>query len=174
MSKTEELVSGIAEDAARKSGYRLVDVKSMRGPRSTRVIVYLHKPGGITLEDCESFSRELGARLDEDPAVRAALPDSYLLEVSSPGVNRELKTDREYRAFEGEEVCMTVYEGALGPRNEDEKTTSSQIVQLDGTLRGLQGSSVLLERDGIIREIPKEAIRKAHLCASRRDPEGRK
>lgn len=162
MSLTEELVSGIAEDVARRSGYRLVDVKSMRGPRSTRVIVYLHKPGGITLDDCESFSRELGMRLDEDPDVRGALPDSYLLEVSSPGVNRELKTDREYRAFEGEEVCIAVYKEALEPQSE--KTTFPQIVHLDGTLRGLRGSNVLLEQDGIIREIPREAIRKARLC----------
>lgn len=172
MSKTEELVTDIAEDIASRSGYRLVDVKSMRGPCSTRVIVYLHKPGGITLSDCESFSRELGTRLDEDPDVRGALPNSYLLEVSSPGVERELKTDREYRAFEGEQVYLTVSAGAL--ESPGAEAVPSETVRLAGVLKGVKGPNVLLEEDGMIREIPRDAILKARLGGPERDPERRK
>jgi ribosome maturation factor RimP len=81
-------------------GCELVDVEfAGSGPRMT-LRVYIDKPGGVTVDDCADVSRQLSAILDvEDP-----LPGSYLLEVSSPGLDRPLVTADDFRRYVGETV----------------------------------------------------------------------
>ena len=66
---------------------------------------YIDKPGGITVDDCEVVNRELGDLLDRDDFI----DDSYILEVSSPGLGRPLKKERDFIRSKGEEVEIRTY-----------------------------------------------------------------
>ena len=78
-------------------GFELVDVEMKRGPDGLLVRLYVDKPGGIGLDDLQSVSTEVSAILDaEDP-----IEGRYTLEVSSPGLDRPLKTEDDYRRFVG-------------------------------------------------------------------------
>lgn len=160
-TRADEVVFELAEGVAASKGYRLVDVKSIKGPRSVRLLIALHRSGGITLDDCESFSRELSRKMDENPETEALFAGSYHLEVSSPGIDRELKTKRELEVFEGEMVSLTVTEGELVLP--DKAPSRHGIVILSGILRGFQEDAVRIEMDGVLREIPKAAVRKIRL-----------
>jgi ribosome maturation factor RimP len=78
-----------------------VEMTKMRGKYLVRI--YIEKEGGITLDDCESVSREIEAVLDvEDP-----IPQSYTLEVSSPGLNRPLRNPEDFKRFTGRTARVT-------------------------------------------------------------------
>jgi len=91
-------------------GCELVDVElTGNGPRMT-LRVYIDKPGGVTVDDCADVSRQLSAILDvEDP-----LPGSYMLEVSSPGLDRPLVTADDFRRFIGETVKVQMHQPIAG------------------------------------------------------------
>src|SRR5579859_6850209 len=90
-------IEAIAERVAVGEGLTLVDVE-LKGGRSNPLLrVYIDKPGGVSHADCALVSEQMSAILDvEDP-----FPGSYLLEVSSPGLDRKLAKPREYRYFTG-------------------------------------------------------------------------
>lgn len=109
----EDRIRELARPVAEGFGLELVDVAytSEYGRRVLRV--YIDKPGGVTLEDCERVSRELGAVLDvEDP-----IPQSYNLEVSSPGLDRPLKTEADFARFAGKRARIRAREPVEGRRN---------------------------------------------------------
>jgi ribosome maturation factor RimP len=104
-------VREIAERVAASSGLEVVDVE-FRGSGKARMLrVFLDKPGaasgdvlaGVTHGDCANFSREFGTILD----VEDAIPTSYTLEVSSPGLDRKLTKAREFERFVGSRVKLT-------------------------------------------------------------------
>lgn len=116
-------------------GYELVDVeyKTLYGEK--HLIVYIAKTGGVTLDDCEAVSGALDAPLDaEDPT--EGLP--YCLDVSSPGLDRPFKTQRDYERNYGEKVEVKLYAPMQG-------TKQKLIV---GTLVNRDESAVTLEADG--------------------------
>jgi len=89
----------LLEPTLAKLGYELVDLELYFGRRGL-LRLYIDKDTGVTLADCEFVSRQIGAFLDvEDP-----LPGSYVLEVSSPGFDRRLRTIEHFRRFQNEEV----------------------------------------------------------------------
>jgi len=97
----EELVTPIVE----KFKFELVDVEFVKEGANWYLRVYIDKPGGIAIDDCQAVSEELSDKLDEvDP-----IKHSYILEVSSPGLDRPLKTDREFEKYRGEEVEVKLY-----------------------------------------------------------------
>lgn len=109
----EERIRELAGPVAEGFGLELVDVAytSEYGRRVLRI--YIDKPGGITVEDCERVSRELSAVLDvEDP-----IPQSYNLEVSSPGLDRPLKTEGDFLRFRGKRARIRTKEPIEGRRN---------------------------------------------------------
>ena len=108
-----EEVRQLAEPLAEESGYEVVDVEQafQGGHRVVRVL--LDKPGGITLGDCERFSRRLSDCLDMNQTVSG----SYRLEVSSPGIERPLRTLDAVQRFSGMRVIMTTHEAREGRRN---------------------------------------------------------
>jgi len=80
-------------------GYELVDL-DLRMGRNGLLRLYIDREGGVTLDDCEHVSRQISAFLDvEDP-----MPGRYVLEVSSPGIERRLRTVEHFRRFVNEEV----------------------------------------------------------------------
>ena len=81
-----ERVQQIAERVAASSGLELVEVEFRGGGKSRLLRIFIDKPGGVTHEDCANLSREVSTILDVEDVV----PGSYLLEVSSPGLDRKL------------------------------------------------------------------------------------
>ncbi len=105
----EELFSTIAGEA----GVELVDVEVKTSQGRLHLLVYIDQPQGITLEDCERVSKLLGELLDmKDP-----IPSSYMLEVSSPGIERPFKKREDFRRFSGRYVKIKTYRKLDGQKN---------------------------------------------------------
>ena len=133
-------------------GYELVELE--RAGSKTRPIlrIRIDRPGsdaGVTLDDCSQVSRALEAYLDQSPE----LGERYVLEVSSPGVERPLVKRGDYERFAGKEVSIKTSEAVedLGKR-------------VEGVLRGIDERDVVeLEVNGRTVAVPRDRIRKAHL-----------
>ena len=100
-SKTEELVMPIINE----NNYELVDVEYVKEAGNWYLRVYVDKEGGITVDDCEVVSRALSDKLDEKDFIEEA----YILEVSSPGLGRPLKKDKDFDRSIGKEVELKLY-----------------------------------------------------------------
>ena len=94
--KTEELIMPLIE----QHQFELVDVEYVKEGGNWYLRAYIDKPGGITVDDCELVSRALSDLLDEHDFIE----DAYILEVSSPGLGRPLKKDKDFARSIGEEV----------------------------------------------------------------------
>ena len=125
-----EKVREIAERVAQSSGLEVVAVELHGGGKARMLRIYIDKPGGVTHEDCSGFSREVGAIFDVEDAVPGA---SYLLEVSSPGLDRELSKAEDYERFTGSLVKLMTREPVNGNRH------------FEGRLKGLRNGCLSLE-----------------------------
>ena len=99
--KTEELITPFVED----KGLELVDVEYVKEGGNWYLRAYIDKPGGITVDDCEVISRSLSDKLDEEDFIEGA----YILEVSSPGLGRPLKKEKDFVRNMGQEVELRTY-----------------------------------------------------------------
>ena len=99
--KTEELIMPLIE----QHQFELVDVEYVKEGGNWYLRAYIDKPGGITVDDCEIVNRALGDLLDRDDFIE----ESYILEVSSPGLGRPLKKERDFVRSQGEEVEIRTY-----------------------------------------------------------------
>jgi len=120
----------LLEPALRTLGYELVDLY-VRAGRNGLLRLFIDKAPQVTLADCEFVSEQIGAFLDvEDP-----LPGNYTLEVSSPGLDRRLRTPEHFARFVGEEVKVELAVPKQGRR------------RFRGVLKGVEGDEVELEVD---------------------------
>lgn len=99
--RTEDLLLPIIE----ANHYELVDVEYVKEGSNWYLRAYIDKEGGITVDDCEIVSRALGEILDKDDFIDSA----YILEVSSPGLGRPLKKERDFERSLGDEVEVRTY-----------------------------------------------------------------
>ena len=99
--KTEEILLPIVEE----NGFELVDVEYVKEGSTWYLRAYIDKPGGINIDDCEVVSRRLSDILDE----KDYIDDAYILEVSSPGLGRPLKKEKDFKRSLGEEVEIRTY-----------------------------------------------------------------
>ena len=112
MSKITEAVANLAKGVVEAEGCSLWDVEYVREAGSYYLRVYIDKPGGVSINDCEAISRTLDKLLDEaDP-----IPDSYIFEVASAGAERELKRPSAFEAFLGSEVEVRTYKPINGQK----------------------------------------------------------
>ena len=123
--------------AAGKMGFELVDVCIDKEPAGKYLRIYIDKPEGVSLDDCELFHKTVRPWTD-------AL-DYDFMEVSSPGIDRPLKTDRDYERNLGSRVQVRLFQ-ALDGRKE-----------LEGVLAGYDRESLTLETDGEERTILRKA-----------------
>jgi ribosome maturation factor RimP len=114
MAFEEERVRAIAERVAATSGLEVVEIELRGGGKSRMLRVFLDKPGGVTHEDCAQFSREFGTILDVEDVVPGG---SYVLEVSSPGLDRKLTRAADYERFTGSKVKLMTREPVNGNRH---------------------------------------------------------
>lgn len=100
-AKTEELLQPLVD----AHGFELVDVEYVKEAGNWYLRAYIDKPGGIAVDDCEVISRALSDKLDEEDYIE----DSYILEVSSPGLGRPLKKEKDYARSMGKELEIRTY-----------------------------------------------------------------
>jgi ribosome maturation factor RimP len=143
-----EAINDIIERVAAREGLELVHWETV-GPRNHFVLrIFIDKPGGVTLGDCERVSHQVGTLFD----VEDLIPNQYTLEVSSPGIERGLYKPVDYERFTGSRVKLRTAEPINGQRN------------FKGTLLGIDGDIVSLEADAAGRiDIPFEQIAKANI-----------
>ena len=99
--KAEAILTPIVES----KGFELVDVEFVKEAGTWFLRAYIDKPGGITIDDCEVISRALSDRMDEEDFIEEA----YILEVSSPGLGRPLKKDKDLERSLGESVDVKLF-----------------------------------------------------------------
>lgn len=99
--RTEQLLLPIIEE----NRFELVDVEYVKEAGNWYLRAYIDKEGGFTVNDCELVSRKLSDLLDQEDFI----PDSYILEVSSPGLGRQLKKEKDFARSLGEEVEVKLY-----------------------------------------------------------------
>lgn len=99
--KTEALLMPLME----QHQLELVDVEFVKEAGTWFLRAYIDKPGGVTIDDCEVVSRALSDLLDEEDFIE----ETYILEVSSPGLGRPLKKDKDFERSLGEEVELKLY-----------------------------------------------------------------
>ena len=114
MAFDEDRVRGIAERVAATGGLEVVEIEFRGGGKSRMLRVFLDKPAGVTHEDCALFSREFGTILDVEDVVPGG---TYVLEVSSPGLDRKLNRPADYERFTGSKVKLMTREPVNGNRH---------------------------------------------------------
>ena len=100
-AKTEQLILPILE----RMQFELVDVEYVKEGSTYYLRAYIDKEGGITINDCEAVAREMNELLDREDFI----PESYTFEVSSPGLGRPLKKEKDFKRNLGEEVEIRTY-----------------------------------------------------------------
>ena len=127
----KEALLALLNDPIESLGYELVDLDFSVGGKGL-LRVYIDLPGGVNLTDCERVSRALSAFLDvEDP-----IPGSYNLEVSSPGVNRRLRTPEHFRRFTGHEVKVELKAPRDGRRRLRGELTDAEAGEITVDVEG--------------------------------------
>ena len=139
-------IEGVVQPVLRDHGLTLVELEwRPRRPRGV-LRLFVDKPGGVGIDDCQRVSRELGDVLDAS----ALIEEGYDLEVSSPGLDRQLRTDREYRWATGKRVQCWLAGGQ----------------EVRGRLLGIDGGFLVVEQDGGEQvKLDKASITKARLDA---------
>jgi len=146
IDKIEPLVAQVA----REEMVEVFDlVVAREGPR-TVIRVFIDREGGVRMADCQAFSRRLSAALDVDDPI----PGSYVLEVSSPGINRRLTKPAHFASVAGKRVRVALREFVEGSRN------------YQGTLLRADDDGVDIEKDGRTFRLAYANMRKANLDIS--------
>ncbi|WP_303104890.1 ribosome maturation factor RimP [uncultured Mitsuokella sp.] len=134
----EDAVEAIVQDLlAGQDVIELVDVEYIK-EHDWYLRVYIDKPGGIDIEDCQDLSEKLEAELDK----RNVIADSYILEVSSPGIDRVLRKPRDFVREEGKAVDITLF----APRD-GKKSLTGVLTGFDGENLELDGTEKLPLKD---------------------------
>ena len=126
-----------------KHGFELVDVEYVKEGSSWYLRAYIDKEGGITVDDCERISRPLSDWLDREDFI----DDSYILEVSSPGLGRPLKKDKDFARSMGSDVEIRLFKAV------------DRQKEFTGTLTAYDKDTVTIEEeDGNSRTFDRAAI----------------
>ena len=136
--KTEKLLIPIME----ANGFELVDVEYVKEAGNWYLRAYIDKPGGITVNDCEDVSRAFSDILDEQDFIE----DSYIMEISSPGLDRPLKKEKDFKRSLGKLVEIRTYRPI-----EKQK-------EFCGILNAYDSNSVTIDEDGTERTFDKKDI----------------
>ena len=151
--RIEDIIEKMGTPIAEKLGCELVDVEYRKEGADWVLRCSIDCASGVGVDECERFSEALGKALDaEDP-----IPGSYLLEVSSPGLERPLKKDNDFVRFTGNKIKVKLHQALNGQK------------VFQGDLLGLAGEdSEKVLKIGInnsVMEIPRKMIAKAHLVS---------
>jgi ribosome maturation factor RimP len=143
-----ERIESIASEIAKKMEVEFVHAEVVGSKRNPTVRVFIDKPVGVAIEDCATFSRQMEEILDADDFI----PSAFVLEVSSPGIERQLYKIGDYVKFSGQLARIKTTEEFEGQKN------------FTGTIQSVDGDTVVFEdaTKGTVR-IPFISIAKANL-----------
>lgn len=147
MQRASPQVVSVVEPVVSGLGYELVGAEFGQAENGQTLRVYIDKPEGIVMEDCATVSRQLNAVLDVEDTIKSA----YLLEVSSPGVDRPLFTEAHFSAQVGEQIRVRMADAVDGRRN------------FKGQLVAVENAHAVVEVDGIDYQLPVTDVEQAHL-----------
>jgi ribosome maturation factor RimP len=143
VSKLTSLIQPVVEDL----GYEFVGLEYSSNPKNPALVLYIDQSGGIAVEDCEKVSREVASLLDvEDP-----IPGNYVLEVSSPGLDRPLFSLSQFEQFADSIAQVTLFAPVSGRR------------KFKGRILGVTGDQVRIDQDGTEVQLEFGNIAKARL-----------
>ena len=131
-SKTEALIMPVLSE----NNFELVDVEFVKEAGNYYLRAYIDKEGGINIDDCELVSRRLSELLDENDFI----PEAYILEVSSPGLGRQLKKDKDFVRENGKEVDVKLFKAVDG------------VKEFSGVLAGFNEKEIIINIDG--KDVP--------------------
>lgn len=146
-SKTETAVWQLAEPIADENGFYVYDIEYVKEGGIWFLRVYVDKDGGISMDECEDFSRALSDALDAaDP-----ISGNYYLEVSSPGIERRLKTEAHFKRYIGSVIDISLYKTVNGSK------------LITGTLKNYENNEITVESGGEDITFPLSSVSKANL-----------
>lgn len=140
-------VRDIIKSHAEERGIEIIDIIYRREQNGMALRILADTDKGITIDECEELNNFLSIELDKGDVIQ----DHYTLEVSSPGLDRPLKTDRDFERVMGKNLEITTYE-----RIDDKKVH-------EGCLAGMDKENVVIEAAGISTVIPRKRIALARL-----------
>lgn len=143
VNKTRQLL----EPQVTELGLELFDVEYVKEGAHWFLRIYIDKEGGVDIDDCAAISQRVSEVLDKENIISQA----YMLEVSSPGIERPLRKKEDYEKYAGELVSVNSTEQIEG------------YSRFTGILKGLIDDKVILEYNGKEISIPMENIERAHL-----------
>lgn len=142
-ARVRDLIRGVVES----EGLELVHVEFEGRGASSILRVYIDRPGGVTISDCALVSRRAGVLLD----VEDIIPGKYVLEVSSPGIERPLFVPEDYSRFSGREIRLTTIDKIDNRR------------KFRGIIEDFSNEVLSLDCEGKTFTIPFNNIKKANL-----------
>ena len=143
LKEIERLIEPVLEEM----GIELVDMEYLSGQGRRVLRIYADRPTGINLDDCAMVSREIGHLLD----IKDLLKHHYVLEVSSPGLDRPLKKENDFLRAVGQKVKVKTAVPLKGRRN------------FSGVLQSFEIGMLELKLDNSVVQIPEESVSKANL-----------
>lgn len=147
-SSIVERIDKIADKAARENGVEFVHSEIVGNRRNKTVRIYIDKPEGVSIEDCSNVSRSVESVIDAEDFI----PSAYVLEVSSPGLDRPLFKLDDFKRFVGNKAKVKTAEAMNGQAN------------FNGSIVAIEGTEIVFEdrTSGTVR-IPFEKVEKANL-----------
>lgn len=146
MNKTIESIKEVIGEVLQNRKIELVDIEYKRGKGKSLLRIFIDKEGGVNIGDCQEVSEEI------EPGLKAIdSPNNYVLEVSSPGLDRPLKKEKDYFRFKGRMVKIRTFLPLEGQKS------------FRGRLEGLENRVVKIESEGNLLNIPLEKIAQARL-----------
>ncbi len=148
-SNTETKVLPLLTPIVEELHLELVDLEFVKEGANWYLRVYIDKEGGVNIDDCEAVSRTLEKKLDEADPIEQA----YVLEVSSPGLDRPLKKDADFEKFAGEIIDIKLYQAQDGKK------------QFQGKLLGMTDGIISIEEeDKTVRAFTKKDVADVRLA----------
>ncbi len=142
-NRVEEIAEKLAIPIIEEEKFELVDIEYKKEGTDWYLRLYIDKPGGITLDDCQKVSEQLSNELDREDPVKG----NYFLQVSSPGLDRPLKKERDFVRCKGKIVEVKLYKALNG-----NKVIEGELIGLENNIIKLNVANV-----GLV-ELPKEKV----------------
>ncbi len=148
--KVVQAVEKIVAPIVEALGIELVEVEYVKEGPNWYLRLYIDKPGGITIDDCQLVNDSVGDAIDAEDPIKGA----YIFEVSSPGLDRPLKTDRDFEKYKGEVVDVALYKAENGASAYQGKL----VGRVDGKIVIEDGAGKTQEFDEAAVAVVKRAI----------------
>ncbi|TGE31218.1 ribosome maturation factor RimP [Desulfosporosinus sp. Sb-LF] len=143
----EQKIGSLVEPIVRERGLELVDVEYIKEGAHWYLRLFIDKDGGVDMDDCSGVSHAVSDMLDQ----KNPIPQAYMLEVSSPGLERPLKKEADFVRFQGSLVTVHT------------TSTFQGYKEFSGNLVGLIDDEIVLEYEDKRIAIPRNVVKKTHL-----------